>query len=304
LIGHNDEWKTVAPETDGLEELKQTKKEKKKELRALKRKAVADGAVLQSSPKRSHVTPSVASTVPSPVPSPVKILVNNNQENLDPQNPPPRLRVRPAPNNDDEQEPKKAKYVGLSSTVEDRTEKAAELERQARNDKKRSVGVPATTLGQQGDKTGMQAMQTAFEATARFSDTIHCPGRLQGQPRRGTFLVDVNEVEENAAHGGNLKSGEIRRSKTLVTIVGPTDMLDLSWLMQQMILSVKHKNGHPGHNYESFLITRDRDTALVATSVARWKAGNKTSRQQPAKKHRAGDVIIAEQHQRHSERNL
>jgi hypothetical protein len=159
-------------------------------------------------------------------------------------------------------------------------------------------------LGQQGDKTGMQAMQTAFEATARFSDTIHCPGRLQGQPRRGTFLVDVNEVEENAAHGGNLKSGEIRRSKTLVTIVGPTDMLDLSWLMQQMILSVKHKNGHPGHNYESFLITRDRDTALVATSVARWKAGNKTSRQQPAKKHRAGDVIIAEQHQRHSERNL
>jgi hypothetical protein len=114
----------------------------------------------------------------------------------------------------------------------------------------------------------------------------------------------VNEVEENAAHGGNLKSGEIRRSKTLVTIVGPTDMLDLSWLMQQMILSTKHRNGHPGHNYESFLITRDRDTALVATSVARWKAGNKTSRQQPAKKHRAGDVIIAEQHQRHSERNL
>jgi hypothetical protein len=130
LLAGNAEWNTVAPEADGLEELKQTKKEKKKELRALKRKAVADGAVLQSSPKRSHVTPSVASTVPSPVPSPVKILVNNNQENLDPQNPPPRLRVRPAPNNDnddddDEQEPKKAKYVGLSSTVEDRTEKAA-----------------------------------------------------------------------------------------------------------------------------------------------------------------------------------
>jgi hypothetical protein len=176
--------------------------------------------------------------------------------------------------------------------------KAAELEHTVRNDKKRRVGVPATSLIQQGDATANRAMQSAVEAVSKAQDTIYCPGRVKGQPRRACMLVDVNEVEENAAHGGKLKSNQIRRGNTVVTFVGPEDTAEIAWILNHMTISLKHKNDTPGHMYDRVMIPRNSETGLVTTSAESWKAGNKASREQPAKKPRTHGVVLAEQHQR------
>jgi hypothetical protein len=187
----------------------------------------------------------------------------------------------------------------LKQIVADRVEKGDELERRARDDKKRRVGVPATSLDQQGDGTAQQAIQTAVEACGRGAVTVHCPGRLENEPRPAVFMVDVNEVEEKAAHGGKIEPCEIRRLKTVVAVVGHTDVTDLAWVLKKLLISTKHENGHPGHMYDRVMITRDSETGLVATAVDQWKASNKESREQPTKKRRTHGRILSEQDTRH-----
>lgn len=104
--------------------------------------------------------------------------------------------MRSARNGDDEQQAAGDNYVGFSSSEEARIQKAAELERTARHDKKRRVGVPATALDRQGDTTANQFIQTAIETVGRALDTIFCPGRVEGQPRRAGLMVDTNKVEK------------------------------------------------------------------------------------------------------------
>jgi hypothetical protein len=77
--------------------------------------------------------------------------------------------------------------------------------------------------------------------------------------------------------------------KTVVTIVGPKNISELIWLLQEVKISLKHENDHPGHKYERVMIPRDSETGLVTTSVDHWKVGNKASREQPAKKPRTAD---------------
>jgi hypothetical protein len=83
----------------------------------------------------------------------------------------------------------------LASSEEGRNEKAAELERRARNDKKCSLGVSTTKLDQLGDRTTKEAMQTAVEVFEKFADTIHSPERLQGQPLRALLMVDLDTAK-------------------------------------------------------------------------------------------------------------
>jgi hypothetical protein len=202
---------------------------------------------LQPALKRSHVVPpSAVAAAPfletlrqTTTTTKTKTKNNNNNQNLDPQNPPLRVRVRPASNND-EDPAKRVKNVGLTSSEEDRVEKDAAWELRARKDKKRRVGVPATTLE-------LHAIPTAVEACGRGADTVHCPGRPESSPRRAVSMVDVNEVEEKPAHGGKLKPGEIRRLKTVVTAFGYTDDSDLEWILNKLIISMKYENGQSGH---------------------------------------------------------
>jgi hypothetical protein len=191
------------------------------------------------------------------------------------------------------------KYVGLASSEPDRMAKASELEHTTRHDKKRRVGVPAaTSLNRQGDATANRALQSAIEVFSKALDTIYCPGRVKGEPCRACMLVDVNEVEDRAAHGGKLKSGQIRRVKTAVTFVGPQDISELAWILNQITISLKHKNDTPRHMYDRVMIPRNSETGLVALSAESWKVGNKAYREQPAKKARTHGVVLAEQHQR------
>jgi hypothetical protein len=304
LMANDVNWNDVAPNIDGLDQLKKTQKADRERVRLAlekkedgrKRKAsTTGGGVLQQASKRPHVTPPAAAVAARALENAWE---NNNNENLDPQHPAPRVRVRSAPNVDEEQQAAGKKHVGLASNDADRMEKAAELQQTSRHDKKRRVGVHATSLNQQGDATANRAMQTAVEAVGKALDTIYCPGRVKGQPRRACMLVDVSEVEENAAHGGTLKSGQIRRVKTAVTIVGPEDVLEMAWILDHMTISLKYKNDTPGHMYDRVMIPRNSETGLVTTSVETWKAGNKASREQPAKKPRTHGVVLAEQHQR------
>jgi hypothetical protein len=194
-----------------------------------------------------------------------------------------------ASGNEENQDPNA--YVGLGSEQELRDVKEADAKHRSRHDTKRKLGTFAERVDQQNDKKAIASLHTALRAVAVACDTMHYPGLTEGQPRQTIMCIAINQVADPLPQGGRMKSSDIVRPKTQVIVAG-RDKETIKWALSEFVRTSKHGES-PTH--ELIDLHQDKESKKVQTTIDQFFEEKHQARQQPSKKPRTVQEVVAEE---------
>ena len=189
---------------------------------------------------------------------------------------------------EEEEETDDVSYVPTVASQWLRDKEAARKRKAASSGSRRRRGSFATKLIHQQDAVANAAVEAAFLAVARARDTLYCASLLAGQPRRSLLLVDISELRDTRPEGGQVCESKIRREKTLVTVVGPTDRAELSWVMENLGKAYKHKDSKRLKHHERLELFPTHHGQPLVDTINAMVAERAQARGQPA----ASDISL------------
>jgi hypothetical protein len=139
-------------------------------------------------------------------------------------------------------------------------------------------GENATCVKQQGDQIANASVQVSFKSVAKAADTVRFPNRLEGQPGRMFFAVDINQVAQIGTLGGNI--ADVQKPKTAITVVGCASVVSLVGALNELCAALKHNppRGHTldlvkccdGETFQSNYSERNRVLRHEPGRKSRW----------------------------------
>jgi hypothetical protein len=145
-------------------------------------------------------------------------------------------------------------------------------------------GENATCVKQQGDQIANASVQVSFKSVAKAADTVRFPNRLEGQPGRMFFAVDINQVAQIGTLGGNI--ADVQKPKTAITVVGCASVVSLVGALNELCAALKH-NPPRGHTLD---LVKCCDGETFQSNYAAY-VENQKERTKPSTTPRTGEEV-------------
>jgi len=200
-----------------------------------------------------------------------------------------------SPEESDEEKENSKKYIGLGSGKEDREKEAKEMEEKAKSGHQRTIGTYGTELQHQADSKSCGAVERAYKATAKASDTVHVVNRPVGALRRAIVTIEVSELEEIRQDGGQVSEEDLKRSKVLVRISGARSRDEVKWIFEHVCKAMKHNEQSRLTGHERVELHSSDDPDLSATfHVNAFFDARTQARAQPSQTPRSTTTLVNE----------